>query len=69
MMARLPGVNSAPPTPWTTRATTSSPALGAKPQAAEATANQAMPMEKMRRRPKRSPSEPPRSRKAASVSE
>ena len=45
------------------------PEVGARPQQAEATANQAMPMEKMRLRPKRSPSEPPRSRNAARVSE
>ncbi len=39
------------------------------PQTAEATANQTIPMEKIRLRPKRSPSEPPRRRNAASVSE
>ena len=50
-MARLAGVSSAPPTPWTTRAAMSSPALGAMPHRAEATANQTTPMEKMRLRP------------------
>ena len=50
-MARLPGVSSAPPMPWTTRAAMSSPAFGAMPQMAEATANQTIPMEKMRLRP------------------
>ena len=39
-MARLPGVSSAPPTPWTMRAAMRRPAVGAKPQQAEATANQ-----------------------------
>ena len=69
MMARLPGVSRAPPIPWTTRATMRNPALGAMPQSAEATANHAMPSENMRRRPKRSPSDPPSNKKAASVSE
>ena len=50
-MARLAGVSSAPPTPWTTRAPMSSPALGARPQQADATANQTTPTEKMRLRP------------------
>ena len=63
-----PGDSNAPPTPWSTRAPMSSPALGARPQRAEATANQTTPIEKIRLRPKRSPSEPPRSRKAARVS-
>ena len=67
-MARLAGAMSAPPTPWTTRAATSRPVPGAKPQAAEASANQIVPIRKMRRRPNWSPSEPPRRRKAASVS-
>ena len=47
-MARLPGVNSAPPTPWSTRAPMRSAALGARPQRAEATANHTTPMEKTR---------------------
>ena len=68
MMARLAGAMRAPPTPWTTRAATSTPLLGARPQAAEDNANQIAPMRKMRRRPKWSPSEPPSRRKAASVS-
>ena len=50
-MARLPGVSRAPPTPCTIRAPMSSPAVGARPQQAEARANQATPMEKTRRRP------------------
>ncbi len=51
MMARLAGAMSAPPRPWTTRAATRTPVFGAKPQAAEATANQTVPIRKMRRRP------------------
>ena len=50
-MARLPGVNSAPPIPCTRRAAMRKPAVGARPQRAEATANQATPMEKTRLRP------------------
>ncbi len=50
-MARLAGDSSAPPTPWTTRAPMSSPALGARPQQADATANQTTPTEKIRLRP------------------
>ena len=69
MMARLPGVNNAPPMPWMMRATIRSSPLGARPHSAEATANQTTPMENTRLRPKRSPSEPPSNRKAASVSE
>ncbi len=45
----------APPAPWTARAATSTPMLGARAAAAEARVNTAMPMMKMRRRPKRSP--------------
>ena len=45
-MARLPGVNSAPPMPWMTRATMShSSPFGARPQSAEASANQTIPNE------------------------
>ena len=50
-MARLPGAKSAPPMPWTMRAAMSTPAVGARPQRADATANQATPMEKTRLRP------------------
>ena len=67
-MARLAGASSAAPTPWSTRAATSHPAEGAKPHRADATANQATPMENTRARPNRSPNEPASSRKAARVS-
>ena len=53
--------------PWTIRAAMSTPALGATPQHTEARANQTTPVENMRLRPRRSPSEPPSSKKAASV--
>ena len=69
MMARLAGVSSAPPTPWKTRAAISAEAEGANPQAIEASMNQTTPIRKIRRRPNRSPNEPPRRRKAARVSE
>ena len=51
MIARLPGVSSAPPMPCRARATISTPALGATPHSSEATANQTTPVTKMRRRP------------------
>ena len=50
-MARLAGANSAPPTPWRTRAAMSRPAVGAMPHRADAAANQTTPMEKIRLRP------------------
>ena len=68
MMARLPGVSRAPPMPCSARAATSISTFGASPQSAEATANQMVPMMKIRRRPYRSASEPPSRMKAASVS-
>ena len=68
MIARLPGVSSAPPTPCRARAAISVAALGATPQASEATANQIAPIMKMRRRPSRSPSVPPRRSNPARVS-
>src|SRR5581483_1740469 len=68
MMARLPGVSNAPPTPWNARAKLSTIVDGASPQATDATVNQTTPMRKMRRRPYRSLSAPPMRRSAASVS-
>ena len=41
MMARICGISRAAAPPWTTRAATRKPALGASPQAAEATVNSA----------------------------
>ena len=65
MIARLPGVSRAPPTPCKARAPISSSEVGAAAHSTEATVNHAAPMTKMRRRPIRSPSEPPRRMKAA----
>ena len=45
--------------PWSTRAAISTSAVGAMPQSREPAANQIVPITKIRRRPKRSPSEPP----------
>ena len=59
IIARLPGVSSAAPTPWSSRAPISWPGDWATPHSAEARANQVTPTRKTRRRPKWSPSEPP----------
>ena len=69
IIARLPGVSSAPPTPCRARAAMSSDAVGASPQSSEAMANQTTPMQNIRRRPYRSPSEPPSRISDARVSE
>ena len=58
IIARLPGVSSAPPMPCSTRAAISTSAFGASPHSREARANQIVPMTKTRRRPSRSPSDP-----------
>jgi len=63
--ARLPGVASAPPTPWIARATSRKRRLGASAHAADAAAKSAMPTTKIRRRPYTSPSEPPTRMSAA----
>ena len=68
IIARLPGVSSAPPTPCSARAAISSGAVGASPQSSDASANQTTPITKTRRRPYRSPSEPPSRISDASVS-
>ena len=67
-IARLPGVSSAAPTPCSTRAPTSTSMFGAAPQSRDATANQTVPITKTLRRPKRSPSAPPRRINDASAS-
>ena len=51
IIARLPGVSSAPPTPCSMRAKTSAVALGAIAQRSEATVNRATPITNTRRRP------------------
>jgi hypothetical protein len=68
MIARLPGVSSAPPMPCNSRAPISVSMFGASPHSAEASANQIVPITKMRRRPNRSDSEPPSRMKLARVS-
>ncbi len=68
MIARLPGVISAPPTPCSSLAATSISMFGASPHSAEASANQIVPTTNTRRRPSRSPSEPPSRMNEANVS-
>ena len=51
IIARLPGVSSAPPTPCSARAAMSSGAVGASPHSSEAIANQTTPITNTRRRP------------------
>ncbi len=68
MIARLPGVSRAPPTPCRARAATSISTLVASPQSNDATANHTTPMTNTRRRPNRSPREPPSRINEASVS-
>ena len=68
MIARLPGVINAPPTPCSSRAPMSMSMFGASPHSAEASANQIVPITNTRRRPSRSPSEPPSRMNDASVS-
>ena len=67
MIARLPGVSRAPPTPWRARAATSVSMFGETAHNADAAANQITPIEKTRRRPYRSPSDPPSRINEASV--
>ena len=59
---------TAPPSPCTARATTSTPCDSATPQASEAAVKSAMPATNRRRWPNRSPSRPPRSMKPPKVS-
>ncbi len=67
MIAREPGVRSAPPMPCSARARTSVSMLGASPHRAEATANHPTPMTKILRLPYRSPRDPPSRIRPASV--
>ena len=59
MIARLPGLTSAPPMPSRTRATTSITMPWETPQSSDAPANQTVPITRILLRPKRSPSAPP----------
>jgi hypothetical protein len=49
---------AAAPSPWTARAATSTHSAGARPHAADATVNRAIPPSSSRRRPSTSPSRP-----------
>src|SRR5215472_1411030 len=66
--ARLEGTSSAPATPCTARARISAVVVGARPHASDARLNPARPRTSTRRRPKRSPSEPPITIRDPSVS-
>jgi hypothetical protein len=66
--ARLPGTRRAAPTPCKARAAMSSPIVLDKPHNAEHAAKMHTPNAKILRRPRRSPSDPPVRRNAASVS-
>ena len=68
MTASEAGTSSAPATPCSARAATSSSAVGASAHRTEVTPNPTSPTVKIRRRPSRSPSEPPTSSSAPSVS-
>ena len=59
IIARLPGVSSAPPTPCRTRAAISSRRSGRARRAARPARTRPTPTTKTRRRPNRSPSAPP----------
>ncbi len=58
MIVRVCGMSMAAPSPWTARNAISQPGLGARPHAAEAAVNTAMPLLNMIRGPIRSPSLP-----------
>ncbi len=68
MMARLPGTSNAAAAPCTARAAISRSADGAAPQSSDATPNPHRPTRNTRRRPNRSPSEPPSTSSDPSVS-
>ena len=67
MIATIAETAPAPPSPWTKRATISSPCESASPHAADASVNTVTPTRKIRRRPIRSPSRPASSRKLPKV--
>ena len=66
--ARLPGVSGAPPDALQRPGGDQHPDIRGKATAAEARANQTTPIRNIRRRPKRSPSDPPSRISAAKVS-
>ena len=65
---RVRGSTIAPPRPWTARARISASTVGASAAATEPSVKTVSPSANMRRRPKRSPSAAPVSRKTANVS-
>ncbi len=66
-IAKLPGVNSAAPTPCNARAPTSTGALEATAPSSDATTNHTTPIRNIRRRPYRSPRSPATSSRPARV--
>ena len=66
-IARLPGTSNAPPAPCTARAMTRNKTLGAAAHATLASVKSERPNRNTRLRPNRSPSAPPSSKKAVSV--
>ena len=61
-------MSNAPPIPWSARAATSASEVGDTAQSSDAVANHTIPRRKIRRRPNRSPKEPPIRINDASVS-
>ena len=62
------GITIAPPRPWTARAASSTPIVGASAAAAEAAVKIVIPIANSRRRPKRSPRAAPVRSSTANVS-
>ena len=67
MIDNVAGEMKAAPRPWNARAVMSIAAEPASPQVSEATVNSARPTMNIRRRPRRSPARPPRSKKPPKV--
>ncbi len=68
MIDSAAGDTIAPPNPWNPRATSSSASDWETPQTSDATENSAIPAMNSRRRPSRSASRPPSSRKPPNIS-
>ena len=68
MMDSVPGIRSAPPTPWRTRATISWPVVCESPQSSELNVKIASPIWNIFLRPNLSPRIPPVSRNDAKAS-
>jgi hypothetical protein len=65
IVAKTCGTIAAAAAPWSTRARTSTPSVGARPQSNEVTVNATRPTTNIRRRPNASPSRPPSTSSAA----